>query len=62
MLDSKGLRCPYCGKAFETMIDGSAGSAEYVEDCPVCCRPIVFRIRAAPSAAVPNIELRRDDD
>lgn len=34
------LRCPYCGEAFETLVDLSAGSAIYVEDCQVCCQPI----------------------
>lgn len=32
--------CPYCGEGFETFVDFSAGTATYVEDCPVCCRPI----------------------
>jgi hypothetical protein len=32
--------CPYCGEAFETLADLSAGPATYVEDCQVCCQPI----------------------
>ena len=34
------VRCPYCGEPFETLVDLSAGSATYVEDCQVCCQPI----------------------
>jgi len=34
------VRCPYCGEAIELAVDASAGAAAYVEDCPVCCRPI----------------------
>jgi hypothetical protein len=34
------IQCPYCGEAFETQVDLSAGSFRYVEDCQVCCRPI----------------------
>ncbi len=34
------VQCPYCGEAFETQVDLSAGSFRYVEDCQVCCRPI----------------------
>ena len=56
------VQCPYCGEAFETMIDVSAGTAEYVEDCRVCCRPIVFHVAADPGAEVLSVELRRDDD
>ncbi len=62
MLDSKIVQCPYCSEAFETMIDVSAGTTEYVEDCQVCCRPIVFRVNADPDAQLLDIELRRDDD
>lgn len=34
------VQCPYCGEAFETAVDLSAGSFIYVEDCQVCCQPI----------------------
>ena len=34
------VQCPYCGEAFETVVDPSAGSFRYVEDCQVCCQPI----------------------
>lgn len=33
--------CPACGEEIVVPIDPSAGARqEYVEDCPVCCRPI----------------------
>ena len=38
------VHCPYCGESFETLIDLSAGSANYIEDCQVCCQPIEFRV------------------
>ena len=34
------VQCPYCGESFETAVDPSAGSFQYVEDCQVCCQPI----------------------
>jgi transposase-like protein len=40
MQDSVSLQCPYCGENVELNIDGGGGvHQEYVEDCPVCCRP-----------------------
>ena len=42
--DTKEVNCPYCGEAIELVVDYSAGSQEYVEDCSVCCRPIVVTI------------------
>jgi hypothetical protein len=62
MLDSKAVQCPYCGEPFETAVDVAAGTAEYVEDCPVCCRPILFRVATDPDGEVLSVELRRDDD
>jgi hypothetical protein len=40
--ESMTVQCPYCGEAFETPVDLSAGSFQYVEDCQVCCQPIEF--------------------
>ncbi len=34
------VACPYCGESVELVVDETAGSASYVEDCPVCCRPM----------------------
>ncbi len=42
--DTVEVNCPYCGEEIELVVDYSAGSQEYVEDCSVCCRPIVVRI------------------
>jgi hypothetical protein len=40
MNDSLTLQCPYCGQAIELSIDAGGGPRQdYVEDCPVCCRP-----------------------
>lgn len=44
MLDAQRIVCPWCGERFEALLDGSGGAAEYVEDCPVCCRPIVMHL------------------
>lgn len=44
MIDWLRIDCPYCGESFETAFDASAGDAELIEDCAVCCRPIVMRL------------------
>ncbi|WP_226665118.1 CPXCG motif-containing cysteine-rich protein [Microbulbifer aggregans] len=33
-------QCPYCGETILLLIDTSAGTQHYIEDCAVCCRPI----------------------
>jgi hypothetical protein len=38
--------CPYCGEINEIALDPGSGSVqEYVEDCQVCCRPWLVRVR-----------------
>ena len=38
------VRCPYCGEFLWVLIDPSIQDQEYIEDCQVCCRPIVFEV------------------
>ena len=38
--------CDACGEEIVVPVDPAAGaSQEYVEDCPVCCRPNLLRVR-----------------
>ncbi|MBT8117798.1 MAG: CPXCG motif-containing cysteine-rich protein [Gammaproteobacteria bacterium] len=54
--------CPYCGEHFETNVDTSAGSQDYIEDCPVCCRPIEFHLAVGTEADDFTLVTGRDDD
>ena len=47
MPGSTFITCPYCGERFEAIVDASAGDADYVEDCPVCCRPIEMHLHGS---------------
>jgi hypothetical protein len=41
-----GFQCAGCGEWNETEVDPSAGARQvYVEDCQVCCRPNLLRVR-----------------
>jgi hypothetical protein len=36
------LTCPHCGEPVDTFPDPGGGEhQEYIEDCAVCCRPMV---------------------
>jgi hypothetical protein len=52
--------CPYCGEIIEVIVDLSVDHQEYVEDCSVCCRPIVMDVTAAGSS--PAVSVRSEDD
>lgn len=44
--DSAIYHCAFCGEPNETSVDVSAGAQQvYVEDCQICCRPNLLRIR-----------------
>jgi len=38
------IGCPYCGEAISILIDNSLADQQYIEDCQVCCRPIVLDV------------------
>ena len=52
MLDTVLVTCPHCGERFETTVDASAGDAEYIEDCHVCCRPINVAVSVDEDGAI----------
>ena len=45
MHDEASYICDSCGEEIVVPIDLSAGEEQtYVEDCPVCCRPMVIHV------------------
>ena len=62
MLEPVVLHCPYCGEAFETTVDLSAGSQSYIEDCAVCCQPINVRIRVSDDGELLDVATASDND
>jgi hypothetical protein len=47
MIQFETITCPYCWESIEIALDLSIDSQRQVEDCSVCCRPIVIRYSAA---------------
>ena len=46
-LREKKVICPYCGERIDVLLDASVPHQIYIEDCQVCCRPIIFDVTAA---------------
>ena len=55
------ISCPYCGEFIEVLIDCSEAQQEYIEDCQVCCRPIVFNVNVSNSGE-PTVSVRDEDE
>ena len=43
-IDERESYCPYCGEIISLLIDNSIDNQEYVEDCQVCCSPILISV------------------
>jgi hypothetical protein len=43
------VECVSCGEPFGLTVDTTGGREQrYIEDCPVCCRPMDIRVRCRP--------------
>ena len=57
--DEHAVACPYCGEPITLLVDYTGGDQQYVEDCFVCCRPIVVRVEVGVEV---NVFVGREDD
>lgn len=48
-LIEKSVGCPYCGETIEVLIDVADLDQQYIEDCQVCCKPIIFLVSESMS-------------
>ncbi|MFL0810941.1 MAG: CPXCG motif-containing cysteine-rich protein [Agarilytica sp.] len=37
------IQCPYCGESVSILVEPIEDEQQYVEDCHVCCAPILIR-------------------
>lgn len=43
--DNVTITCPHCWESILIQVDLSAGDQSYVEDCSVCCAPILVNCK-----------------
>ncbi|MEJ6526720.1 MAG: CPXCG motif-containing cysteine-rich protein [OM182 bacterium] len=60
-LESVYSSCPYCGEPIELLIDCSVREQEYVEDCQVCCSPIMVHT-SIDNEGDPSVFLSSEDE
>ena len=60
MVENVVIHCPYCGEGFETVVDVSAGSQSYTEDCAVCCRPIEIAMSVDDEGNLESVRAKTD--
>lgn len=59
-LQETTIGCPYCGERITVLLDDSETEQQYIEDCQVCCRPIVFRVTNANGEM--NVDVFHEND
>jgi len=60
-IQAASIQCPYCWEQIEVLVDCSVEEQEYVEDCSVCCRPIVISVVIADGEVV-SVDGRSEDE
>ena len=60
MNEELNVQCPYCGEGIIIEPEPSDEIIEYVEDCHVCCRPIVITISYSEEGS--DVSARRENE
>ena len=61
LLEECFFDCPYCGEPISVLVDCSIDEQVYVEDCQVCCRPMVLHVVVAEEG-YPLVYAQREDE
>lgn len=51
--------CPYCGQPVELLVETTVPHQQYVEDCEICCQPMVVTVDA--TGEEPNIDVAMEN-
>ncbi len=60
-IETTDIECPCCGEQIEVTVDCSEEHQQYVEDCSVCCRPIVITV-ITHDGELSSIDARSEND
>jgi hypothetical protein len=47
LIETADATCPNCWETISLTVDLSVPEQSYIEDCPVCCKPMVVSYTAA---------------
>lgn len=61
LLETVTVSCPYCGELNELVIDKSLTQQEYIEDCFVCCRPMLVSVEISDEGEM-SVAARSEDE
>ena len=47
-LHEDGVQCPSCWQWTPVLVDILAGAQDYIDECGICCRPLLLRVQFEP--------------
>ena len=56
------IGCPYCAEMIEILVDISVGEQQYIEDCSVCCAPILMSVQVDEAGHFSHVDVKTDDE
>ncbi|MFB1036839.1 MAG: CPXCG motif-containing cysteine-rich protein [Sinobacterium sp.] len=60
-LTETSIGCPYCGETINVLIDSADTDQQYIEDCQVCCKPIIFLVSQSVNGEF-DVNVYSEDD
>jgi len=60
VLPEADITCPWCWERQRVVVDSSAGSCQYVQDCAVCCRPMLLEVHADDAGTLLGVDVARE--
>ena len=61
LLEECAADCPYCGEPITVLVDASCGDQSYIEDCEVCCQPMIVNVTVDEDGNV-GASVHREDE
>lgn len=60
-LQESQVYCPYCGEPLTILLDAGDSGVNYIEDCQVCCQPMVVSVAEQMDGDL-TVDVRREDE
>ncbi len=61
-MEEYDISCPYCGETITALIDCSIPEQNYVEDCQVCCSPILIGVTVDADSQIESVVVRQENE
>ena len=60
-LEEQSIQCPYCNEIITLLIDCSLAEQSYIEECNVCCQPILIEVKIENGAHI-SVTAKRENE